>query len=214
MHCEEALLLISGHLDNENTETEEARLQEHLQGCESCRQILESFRMADSGLLSLTEEAPRDLTHRVMEAIHSETKPQKRKNPWVTVAASAAAVALVVGIGWFALPKPAEDISEDTVAVHYYTAKVVSTQAATFTSATSADGRTLSQEIGAPVVLLDAYVQELDGLGCEFLPDGSRLFTLQTKTAAQELSQAYGGILYLPDSGVSYTGSYALIPAQ
>lgn len=213
MHCEEALLLISGHLDNENTELEEARLQEHLQGCESCRQVLESFRLADSGLLSLTEEAPQNLSDRVMETIRGEARPQKRKNPWITVVASAAAVALVVGLGWFALPKPAVDDPAEPVVVNHYAKGI---QAQTLTNR-SVDGEAVSQEIGAPVVLLDAYVQELDGLAYETLSDGSRLYTLQTDAAARKLSETYGGILYWPDQNgakVTYACSYALVPAQ
>jgi len=212
LHCEEALLLISGHMDNENTESEEARLQEHLQGCESCRQVLESFQMADLGLLSLTEEAPQNLSDRVMEAIRSQAKPGKRHNPWISVMASAAAVALVVGLGWFALPKPAADDPADPVVVSHY-AKDIQVQNL---RAYSSDVEAVSQEIGAPVVVLDAFVEELEGLPFELFSDGSRLYTLQTASAAQELSQRYGCALYLPESNsVTATNpcSYAFVPA-
>jgi predicted anti-sigma-YlaC factor YlaD len=213
LHCEEALLLISGHLDNENTELEEARLHKHLQDCQSCREVLENFCLVDSGLLSLTEEAPEDLNSRVMAAVRAEAKPKKRRSPWITVAASAAAVALVVGLGWHSMPKPSVENSADPMMVRNVEDEL---QAKPLT-VRSVDGETVSQEIGAPVVVLDAWVQELEGLSYETLSDGSRLYTLQTDAAAQKLGETYGGTLYWPDQNgakVTYACSFALVPAQ
>lgn len=219
MHCEEALLLISGHLDNENTELEEARLQAHLEQCPDCRQVLESFQLMDAGLLSLEEEAPARLHDRVMEAVRKEAAPRRKKNPWMGVLASAAAVALVVGIGWFASDRNADgSMAQDsnepmTVSLYADTAKDLQVQSLTVRAV---DGEAVSQEISAPVVVLDGYVAELDGLPFETLADGSRLYRLETDAAAQELSERYGAALYWPDQGgakVTYAVSFALVPA-
>ena len=71
MTCDEALELISGHIDQENTPEEEALLQAHLQTCAQCREVLQAFIDMEGGI-SCLEEPPADLRERVMEAIHAE----------------------------------------------------------------------------------------------------------------------------------------------
>lgn len=58
MTCEDALVLLSGHLDGENSEEEEAQLSTHLRQCPACRELLAAFQAADQGILSLEEEPP------------------------------------------------------------------------------------------------------------------------------------------------------------
>ena len=55
MTCEDALVLLSGHLDGENSEEEEAQLSTHLRQCPACRELLAAFQAADQGILSLEE---------------------------------------------------------------------------------------------------------------------------------------------------------------
>lgn len=95
MKCEDALLLISGHIDGENTPQEAQLLQEHLADCEACRAVLEAWTEVDMGIASLTEEAPADLCEKVMASIGAPKKKQR----WLPVLAAAAAVALVIGLG-------------------------------------------------------------------------------------------------------------------
>ena len=57
MNCEEALVLISGHLDHENTAEEEAQLQRHLEACAACRSLLDTLREMENGFPTM-EEVP------------------------------------------------------------------------------------------------------------------------------------------------------------
>lgn len=104
MTCEEALVLLSGHLDGENTEEEAAQLQAHLAECEDCRRLLENLQALDREILSLEVEPPADLCANVMEAIRKEA-PRRKKRRWVWPTAAAAAVlVLLIGAGAWAAP--------------------------------------------------------------------------------------------------------------
>lgn len=104
MTCEEALVLLSGHLDGENTEAEAAQLQAHLVECEDCRRLLEDLQALDREILSLEAEPPADLCANVMEAIRKEVSRRKKRR-WVWPTAAAAAVlVLLVGAGAWAAP--------------------------------------------------------------------------------------------------------------
>ena len=48
MNCEEAMELLSGSIDGENTPEEERRLQAHLAECPACRALLEAYRAVDA----------------------------------------------------------------------------------------------------------------------------------------------------------------------
>ena len=52
MQCQQALELLSGHIDNTNTEEQEAMLQEHLSTCEHCRELLKAYEELDQGILA------------------------------------------------------------------------------------------------------------------------------------------------------------------
>ena len=58
MKCEDALLLISGHVDQANTPEEEACLLVHLERCPACKRVLQAFEEMDAGLAALQEEPP------------------------------------------------------------------------------------------------------------------------------------------------------------
>ena len=66
MNCEDALCLISGHIDGQNTAEEEALLQAHLENCASCREILQAYQAVDQGVAALEEEPPQGLAEAVM----------------------------------------------------------------------------------------------------------------------------------------------------
>ena len=108
MNCEEALELLSGHLDGQNTEEEEARLQAHLKGCPSCRAILQAYEQMQQGLVSLDAEPPKELHQRIMDQVRSQpVLHRSRKHLWRTggTIAAAAVIALVLLVGgkeWFA----------------------------------------------------------------------------------------------------------------
>lgn len=97
MTCQEALELISEHLDKENTPEEEAALQEHLALCPACREVLAAYEEAERGILALEEEPPADFTESVMKRIAAEpVKPQKRRYSFRYGTAAAAAVAVLL----------------------------------------------------------------------------------------------------------------------
>ena len=76
--CEDALALLSGHLDGENTQEEEQALLAHLEVCDECRALLEAFEEADAGVLALEAEPPRELRGQIMEKVRRESaRPQE-----------------------------------------------------------------------------------------------------------------------------------------
>lgn len=122
MNCDEYLPLISGHLDGENSEFEERRLQEHLQICEDCRALLSLMEQNDALLKDSTAEPPADLTDRIMRQVRKEKQPKEStKRRWIPAAASGlAAAALLALVFWGNLPvvKPSKDAVKAEGAVY------------------------------------------------------------------------------------------------
>lgn len=220
MKCEDVLLLISGHLDHSNTETEEAQLQMHLAQCDSCRSLMETLQAADAGILSLEEEAPEDLCQNVMAAIAREAPVRKRRRrAWITTAA--AALVLAMGIGALALPeiqtKRASKASEqdflimsrmmpeetdsaqieaqDAAAAGMSLSKSAAVDALPDSAYDAASGHWLAQdladELQADVALVSDLLPELNGCAYEILADGSLLYTLETAYSAAALCWNY-----------------------
>lgn len=106
MNCEQALILLSGHLDGQNTQEEELVLQAHLEVCAECRALLDTFTAVDQGVAALEAEPPAALLSGVMERIKSAppmgAQPKKHRfffGPGTAVAAVAAVLLLVLGTG-------------------------------------------------------------------------------------------------------------------
>lgn len=106
MNCEEALELLSGHIDESNTPEEEAQLQAHLKSCPACQAILAAYEALDGGLSSLKAEPPAALAQGVMDAIRREEASRKkvRRFPTRGIAATAVAAALLLVVGITYLP--------------------------------------------------------------------------------------------------------------
>lgn len=121
MTCEEALVLLSGHLDGANTPEEEARLEAHLARCPDCRRILDAYTAMDQGILELSEEPPAQLHQRIMEAVAAAPKPSRRRRvrPAVMGLAAAAVLCLALGLGY--LPRQTEEPAQPQVARASYT---------------------------------------------------------------------------------------------
>lgn len=79
MTCENALILLSGHLDGVNTQEEETELFAHLQSCAGCRDLLAAFEAADAGIQALEAEPPAGLSERILAAVRQEPRRQKRE---------------------------------------------------------------------------------------------------------------------------------------
>lgn len=118
MTCEEALVLLSGHLDGANTPGEEARLEDHLARCPDCRRILDAYTAMDQGILELSEEPPAQLHDRIMAAVAAEAKPRRRRRvrPAVMGLAAAAVLCLALGLGY--LPRQTEEPTQPVARVN------------------------------------------------------------------------------------------------
>lgn len=114
MECNEALILLSGHIDKANTEQEEAALQAHLAECADCRALLKAYEDIDEGVAELSVPAPEGLVSAVMEKIGTPAK--KTRSPWRSIGVSAGLVAavlvLLVGTKTIKLP----DVSDNRAA--------------------------------------------------------------------------------------------------
>ena len=113
MNCDEYLPLLSGHLDGENSEPEEHRLQAHLRICGSCRALLAQMKQNDALLRSSAAMPPVDLTDRIMREVRKESKPKKSaKKRWIPALSSGLAVAALLAlVFWGKLPviEPSKD---------------------------------------------------------------------------------------------------------
>ena len=221
MICKEMMLLISGHLDQENTNEEETRLQMHLQECPGCRAWLEQLRGQDQAIRGLTQEAPAGLCGSVMQAIAREkTRKKKRHSPWRAVAMAAALVA-VIGIGTLALPKTAAPTGSEDAAVATAAeenAQPISLQMPEVRvySAPKEDCFSLALEIaearGAEVVWLEALPADVEVSAKETVAEGWLLYTLPAADTAAQLSLQYQAELSRPtEPDPACTVSYALI---
>ncbi len=98
MVCEEALELLSGHLDGANTEEEEQRLRAHLETCAHCRELLAAFAAVDGAVADLEADPPPRLRQNIMAAVARERAQGPRRRRLAGLAVAAALVA-VVGLG-------------------------------------------------------------------------------------------------------------------
>ena len=104
MKCSDYVLLLSGHLDGENTKEQEAELKIHLNTCEECRNLLASMQENDR-LLKEEIVIPSDLTKNIMAQVR---KSKRNKKPfYISLAASglAAAAALALAFGGKVTPQ-------------------------------------------------------------------------------------------------------------
>ena len=103
--CERYEAEICALLDGELDAAAEEALRAHMETCESCRMLYETFSLLHED----AQEPPADLTARIMDAVREEKKPgkvtqmPKRKNRWIPWLAAAACLFLIVGA--VALPR-------------------------------------------------------------------------------------------------------------
>lgn len=204
MRCEDALLLISGHLDHANTGEEEAALQAHLSVCAECRNVLLAFETVDAELSSLDETAPEGLCADVMAQIKKETN-KKRRRPWYGIAI-AAALALVIGVSATVDIHDGDDAPQ-TVSV--FEAEHVSR------ALPAANGETLAQKIAderkAAIAVVDALHYEIETYPCETLEEGCLLYCLPDRETVSALEASYGCEVYEPTEVTDVERFYALL---
>ena len=98
MECQDALILISGHVDQVNTPEEEAALQAHLASCPECSRLLEIYEKMDE-TLAPEVPVPEGFTEAVMEKLPKRRKRFRWGIPLGTAAGLAAAgLVLVLGL--------------------------------------------------------------------------------------------------------------------
>lgn len=203
MKCEDVLLLISGHLDGENTAEEEQALQAHLCVCEECRCVMQALEEMDAGLIQTREAAPDGLCADVMAQIKRETV-KKKSRPWLGIAV-AAALTLVVGVGAM-VEQPEEPEAPRTASA---------AQTYTMARGVSADAHAVAEGIvlerGAPVAVVRELYYELETCECETLEEGYVLYILQDPEGAAALAESYGCAIYGPVGESHTTVSYALL---
>ena len=212
MKCEDAMLLLSGHLDHVNTEQEEAALQAHLCSCKMCRDILSAYEQADAGIASLQEKAPADLRANVMAKIKKENRKRKFR-PWAGIAVAAALV-LAVGVGAVMEEYDIIDLVEEENVHEPQAASEMDMQTYSRTLPVP-DGEKLAQQLAdnrnADVVLIHELYLEVETYECESLEEGAVLYILPDRAAAVFLSQTYGCVIYEPEQNTGETAYYALL---
>ncbi len=155
MTCEDALALLSGHLDGENTQEEEQALLAHLEVCDECRALLAAFEEADAGVLALEAEPPQGLREQILETVRRErpVRSRRRMAPWaVPVVSAAAVVAILLGTGTLSQPQFqfAADSSANTTA-SFARAETTMDTASAFTAADAAsEAPALEEEMLEP----------------------------------------------------------------
>ncbi len=115
MNCKEALEWLSARQDGELEPEQEKLLEEHLQTCESCREIADFYKNLD-GELAMLEQPPAELVSGVMARIAQE-KPKKKRWYFGSATAVAAAAALLLVFGGTYLPQAPKAPTEDVAMV-------------------------------------------------------------------------------------------------
>ena len=223
MTCEEALLLVSGHLDQENTPEEERQLRRHLEACPECSQSMRALEELDTDVASLSMEPPAGLKDRVMDAVRAEAKPKRKKYRWLS-ASVAAALVLAVGISQLSQLRaentaaPAVAAEADAAMPAAYSRTIddaaCDSKSGFFTAPTAElNSQALAEQKRADVAVTRELLPEMEVCACETLEDGTLLYVLENAGAAAELSEKYGLELYSPADSASSEVSYArLVP--
>lgn len=226
MNCEDMIVLISGHLDGVNTSEEEHLLQEHLNACASCRELLADFQKTEALLKEQEMTVPESVCADVMSKIREETRRKKRNfRLWSTLGVSAAAVALVLGAGALTMPQmgksaPMEAQTEMEETVEESAARVICDMAETpaeapmtaysVSEASAVYPQEVADRLGGVVVCFDHDVEELNAYAAETDVDGNVIYLLADAEEAAELGQAYDGVLYLPAEALNEC-AYAIV---
>lgn len=105
--CEQVQELISRMLDEELTPAEAEVLRRHRESCPDCAAMYAAFHALSESLSQDLEEPPASLRENVMAELRREEIRQKhsRRSVWPAIAAAAACLLLVLGLGRIAAPR-------------------------------------------------------------------------------------------------------------
>ena len=99
MNCKQACEQLSEYIDGELDEQSRCALEEHLAGCEACRDELEGLRRTVAAVKNLpTVPAPEELSSRILAAIPARAKERPLRLRMFKALAVAAVVVLAFGI--------------------------------------------------------------------------------------------------------------------
>jgi len=211
MKCEDALVLISAHLDHQNTKEEETALQAHLSSCSACRNVLLAYEEVDGDLASMEEKAPEDLCGNVMAQIKQENRKRKFK-PWAGIAVAAALV-LVIGVGAVMESYDGIDLAEEESCVEETACETeavpqtVSVRELSQESCVEVDAETIAQQISdernADVVLIHELYYEIERFPCETI-EGCLLYCLPDGDSLLDLQMTYDCIVFDQEENAYY----------
>lgn len=116
--CERYIVMISSLVDCELTADEEAELRAHLESCDNCRRIYETFEGISGAIAEDVTEPPKSLSRGVMNKV--ETQGKRRKAPFFAFGRFTAIAACLVIIlfgaskfGWFKSASSPDSVSEE-----------------------------------------------------------------------------------------------------
>jgi anti-sigma factor RsiW len=146
MTCQETRQLVHGYLDGELDLVRNLEMEEHLQTCPACAQVLTNYRTLQGALRNdaFYFKAPNLLEARIRSSLggaRSQSPPRRRKAwRWVAVAAS---IAVVFLLGWQLARMGSESSAKDLLAREIVSSHVRSLMATHLTDVSSSDQHTV-----------------------------------------------------------------------
>jgi anti-sigma factor (TIGR02949 family) len=144
MSCDFSGTLLHAYLDGELDAVGASEFERHLENCRECTATLgaaESLRAALQRA-QLYETAPPELRRKIRSKLKISAASTSRVAAWRWLAA-AAAIALVTGVAWFAVPHFRSDSSEAVTSAEVIDAHIRSLQAGHLTDVASTDQHTV-----------------------------------------------------------------------
>jgi mycothiol system anti-sigma-R factor len=144
MSCDFSGTLLHAYLDGELDAVGASEFERHLENCRECTATLgaaESLRAALQRA-QLYETAPSELRRKIRSKLKISAASTSRVAAWRWLAA-AAAIALVTGVAWFAVPHFRSDSSEAVTSAEVIDAHIRSLQAGHLTDVASTDQHTV-----------------------------------------------------------------------
>ena len=214
MECDRAMELLNLELDGELSAEEQAELEEYLRDYPGCRQAREQLRAAEEAFRACEAEVPAALHSRVMDAVHEEKqKKQQNRRQWFTVglvAAAAAALAILSGVGLLQTPGAANGENAVSIAGAFSRLEI-STEFAPEDAAEKALAQEYAEKNNCPVLVIwqdgEAVGMPMQKIPAEVEPGLTIFFTTNRKLNALAAQQKQNRVrLYVPE-GASRRGA-------
>jgi mycothiol system anti-sigma-R factor len=146
MSCDFSETLVHAYIDGELDAVRAAEFERHLENCRECTATLGAAESLRASLqhAQLYETAPPELRKKIRSKLKISAASTSRSPvaPWRWLAA-AAAILLVTGVAWFAVPHFRSDSPESVTSAEVIDAHIRSLQAGHLTDVTSTDQHTV-----------------------------------------------------------------------